>query len=102
MAGFRYRRPCRPLRPDHDLRPGLLGHQPDAALDLVGDVRDHLDGAAQVITTAFLADHLGIHLTGGEIAEPAQADIDEAFVVTQVQVGFSAVVQHIDFTVLVG
>ena len=58
-----------PTSTQDDLRPGLFGDQPDAALDLVGDVRDDLDRAAQVIAVAFLADHLGIHLPGGDVAE---------------------------------
>ncbi len=89
------------LHDDH-IRLGLLANPGHAALDLVGDVRDHLDGPAQEIAAALLADDLGIHLSAGEVAEAAEADVDETFVVTQVQVGFGAVIQHVDFSMLVG
>jgi hypothetical protein len=86
----------------HDFRPGLLGYQSHPALDLVGDVRDHLDGAAQVIAVPFLLDDFRVDLPGGEIADAAEPDVDEALVVAQVQVRFRAVVQHVHFAVLVG
>ena len=37
---------------DHHVRPGLLAQPDDALLDLVGDVRDHLHGAAQIVARA--------------------------------------------------
>jgi len=33
-----------------------LGHRPDAAFDLVGDMRDHLDGVAEVFATSLFGD----------------------------------------------
>ena len=46
---------------DHHVGPvpvGIrFGHRQDAALDLVGDVRDDLDGVAQVLAAALLGDH---------------------------------------------
>ncbi len=87
---------------EDDLGPGLLCDQPDAALDLVGDVRDHLDRAAEEIAAPLLLDDLGIDLPAGEVADAAEADVNEAFIVTQIQVGFSAVIQHEDFAMLVG
>ena len=86
----------------HDFRAGGLGDHGDAALDFVGDVRDDLDGAAQVVAPPLLADHFGVDLPGGDVAHPVQTDINKALVVTQVEVGFGPVVQHEDFAVLVG
>ena len=40
---------------DHDVAVGLLGRAADAVLDLVGDVRDHLDGLAEVVALALPA-----------------------------------------------
>ena len=51
---------------------------------------------------AFFADHLGINLSRGEIAEAAQADIHEAFVVSQIQIRLGSVVKYIDFAMLIG
>ncbi len=87
---------------DDDLRARLLGGQPDPTLDLVGDVGDDLDGAAQVVAAPLLRDDLGVDLPSGEVADPPEADVDEAFVVAQVQVGLGAVIQHVDLAVLVG
>ena len=42
---------------DHDVDVLRLGDQRDAVLDLVGDVRDDLHRAAQVVAAALLTDH---------------------------------------------
>ena len=68
-----------------------LGHRQDAALDLVGDVRDHLDGVAEVLAATLLGDDGRIHLPGGDIRRPGQIAVEEALVVADVEVGFSAV-----------
>ena len=41
---------------DHHVDVGTA-HRPDPVLDLVGDVRDHLHGVAEIVTTALLRDH---------------------------------------------
>src|SRR5690606_14655831 len=77
-----------------------LGGGVDAALDLVGDVRDHLHGGAEVVAAALLADHRLVDLAGGDRVPAGQADIDEPLVVAQVQVGLGAVVGDVDLAVL--
>ena len=72
----------------------------DAALDLVGDVRDHLHGAAEVVAAALLADHALVDLAGGDELLRGQAGADEALVVAEVQVGFGAVVGDVHLAVL--
>ena len=47
---------------------GALGAELDAALDLIGDVRDHLHGGAQIVAAALLGDHPLVDAAGGEIA----------------------------------
>ena len=42
---------------DHDVGVLGLGERADAVLDLVGDVRDDLDGLAEVLAAALLGDH---------------------------------------------
>ncbi|MND61809.1 hypothetical protein D3C80_530710 [compost metagenome] len=74
----------------------------DAVLDLVGDVRDHLDGRAQVVATALLAQHIGVDAAGGEVVVLGHGGAHEALVVAQVEVGLGAVLGHEDFTVLEG
>ena len=41
---------------DHDVRVAVAGDAADPLLDLVGDVRDDLDGAAEVVAAALLGD----------------------------------------------
>ncbi len=77
---------------------GLL----DTPLDLVGDVGDHLDGAAQVVAMALFGQHLVVDLAGGHVVGLAQILIYEALVVAQVQIGLGAVVGDEHLAVLVG
>src|SRR5690606_38285232 len=77
-----------------------LGGRVDAALDLVGDVRDHLHGGAEVVAAALLADHRLVDLAGGDRIPAAQADVDEALVVAEVEVGLGTVVGDVDLAML--
>ena len=77
-----------------------VGGLVDAALDLVGDVRDHLHGAAEVVAAALLADHVLVDPAGGDRVLAGQARADEALVVAEVEVGFGAVVGDVDLAVL--
>ena len=52
---------------DHDVHVVRLGHPPDAVLDLVGDVRDHLDGAAEVVAPALAPDDAVVDRPGGDV-----------------------------------
>src|SRR5215212_9208425 len=86
---------------DHHVPLRLFGNSGDPALDLVGDMRDHLDRPTEEITTAFLANDLRVDLPAGEVASLAQADVNESFVMTQVQVRLCTVVQNVNFSMLV-
>ena len=79
---------------------GVAGPAPDELLDLVGDVRDHLHRAAEVIAAALLADHALVDLAGREIVALAHLGLDEALVVAEIEVGLGAVLGHEDFAVL--
>ena len=80
----------------------LDGGQAHTALDLIGDVRDDLHGIAKVVAAAFLFDDLGVDLTGGHVGHSGEVFIQEALVVTDVEVGFGAIIGDKDFTVLEG
>ena len=67
------------------------GHRQDAALDLVGDVRDDLDGVAEVLAAPLLGDHRRIHLSRRHIRRAGQVAVQEALVVADVEVGLGAV-----------
>ena len=81
---------------------GVEGDLADPGLDLVGDVGDDLDGAAQVLTAAFLVDDRLVDLAGGEVVVAGHRAGGEALVVAEVEIGLGAVIGDVDLTVLVG
>jgi hypothetical protein len=88
---------------DHDVHGTVAGrvrHRADTLLDLVRDVRDHLDRVAEVLPAALPRDHPAVHLAGGHVRRPAQVGVEEALVVTDVEVGLGTVLGHEDLTVL--
>ena len=86
---------------DDDVRLELRTRSADASLDLVGDVRDGLDRAAEVVAPAFLADDLFVDLAGGRGVHLREVGVDEALVVAEVEVGLGAVIGDEDLAVLV-
>jgi hypothetical protein len=46
---------------------GDFGHGFDPFLDFVGDVRDYLDGFAEVVAATFLGDYLAVDFAGGDV-----------------------------------
>ena len=74
----------------------------DAPLDLVRDVRDDLDRLALVVAVALLVDDRQVNLAGREVAVAVQGRVGEPLVVAEVEVGLRAVVEDVDFAVLVG
>ena len=85
---------------DHDV--DVVGRDPaDAALDLVGDVRDHLDGLAEIVAAPFGGEHRLIDRSGRRVRVARQVLVDEAFVVPEVEVGLAAVVGDEHLAVLV-
>jgi hypothetical protein len=71
-------------------------------LDLVGDVRDHLDGLAEIVAAAFLFQHVGIDPPRRDGIGAPGGDPGEAFVVAEVEVGFRTVVGDEDLAMLKG
>ena len=84
---------------DHHVDVGRA-HRPDPVLDLVGDVRDHLDGVAEVVAAALLGDDAGVDLPGRDVGDLAQVGVEEPLVVADVEVGLGAVVGDEDLAVL--
>src|SRR5439155_20945513 len=87
-----------------DLEVGLfrLGEGPNPRLDLVGDMRDHLDGLAEVIATALLREHRRVDRAGREVRASVKIRIEEPLVVPEVEIGLGSVVQDEDLAVLEG
>ena len=76
---------------DHDVDVLALGDQLDAVLDLVGDVRDDLDRAAEVVAAALLADDRVVDRAGGDVGAARRVRVREPLVVAEVEVGLRAV-----------
>src|SRR5205814_6280737 len=74
---------------DADL--GVLARVLDRGLDLVGDVRNHLDRAAEVIAAALLVDDALVDLPGGEVVLLLHPGRYEALVMAEVEVGLGAI-----------
>ena len=79
-----------------------LGGGVDAGLDLVREVGDGLDGAAEVVPVPFALEHGAVDLPAGDGAGGAQVLIEKALIVAEVEVGFGAVRGHEHLAVLVG
>ena len=75
-------------------------HRPDPVLDLVGDVRDHLDGVAEVVAAALLGDHARVDLPRRDVGDLAQVGVQEPLVVPDVEVGLGPVIGDEDLAVL--
>ena len=80
----------------------VAGQAGDAALDLVGDVGDDLHGLAQVVAPPLGGDHGRVDRAGRGVGVLGQGLVDEALVVTEVEVGLAAVVGDEHLAVLEG
>lgn len=68
---------------------------------LISSVRaDDLNRTAEIVAAAFFGDNVFVHLTRAEAVAAGHRGIDETFVVSQVEVGFRAVVGYEHFAVL--
>ena len=73
----------------------------DEILDRIGDVRDHLDGGAEIVAAPFLGENVLIDAPGGDVVGLGGGTSGEALVVAEVEVGLCAVVGHEHLAVLV-
>ena len=87
---------------EHDVDVARGRDAQDAVLDLVGDVRDHLHGRAEVLALALAADDRVVDAARGRVRGARRVLVDEALVVTEVEVGLGAVLGDEDLAVLVG
>ena len=63
-------------------------------------MRDNLYGFAQIIAAAFLVQNVPVYLAGGEVGILVQILVNEALVVTEIQIGFRAVLRDVHLAVL--
>src|SRR5579859_2811544 len=69
-------------------------------LDLVGHVRNDLDGLAQIIAAALLENDLLVDATGSEVVLAGKVSVGKTLIMAEIEVGFGAVVGHEDLAVL--
>ena len=70
-------------------------------LDLVRDVRDHLDGRAEIVAAPLFFDDRLVDLAGRDVVDARQRLVDEALVVPEIEIGLGAVLGDEDLAVLV-
>ena len=87
---------------DHEVDRLRLGDDQDPVLDLVGDVRDHLDGGAEVVAAALALDHRVVDGARGDVGGPRGVLVGEPLVVAEVEVGLGAVLGDEHLAVLEG
>ena len=74
----------------------------DELLDRVGDVRNHLDGGAEIVAVPLAGDDVGVDAPGGDAVAAARRHAGETLVVAEVEVGLGAVVGDEHLAVLIG
>src|SRR5476651_2417091 len=73
----------------------------DEILDGVGDVRDHLDGGAEIIAAPFLGEDVLVDAPGGDVVGLGGRTPGKTLVVSEIEIGLGAVVGHEHFAMLV-
>ena len=86
----------------HQGNVGITGTGDHTPFDLVGDVRDHLHGATQIVATTLLTQDVLVNTTGGKVVALLHGGADKSLVVTEVQVSLSAIFGNKNFAVLKG
>ena len=71
-------------------------------LDGVGDMRNHLNGRAEIIAAPFAIDDVLIDAPGGDVVLPCGRTSGEALVMSEIEIRLGAVVGDEDFAVLIG
>ena len=84
----------------HHADVGVAGAGHHVALDLVGDVRNHLDRGAEVFAAPLLGDDVRVDLARREVAHAVRARVHEPLVVAEIEVRLGAVVRDVDLAVL--
>lgn len=76
---------------------GDSGDPLNPLLNEVGDVRDDLDGTAQVISTTFPQADLHVDLAGGDVVVSGEVDAQISLVMTKIQVTLATGTPRVSF-----
>ena len=63
----------------------------DSVFDLVGDVRNNLNGRSKIIAVALFLNNRGVDLSSGQIVIPGKLDVKEPLIVSQIKVSLTSV-----------
>ena len=85
---------------DHHVDGFVVAELANPCLDLVGDVRDHLDGCAQIVAAPLLADDRLVDRTRRDVRIAAKALAEVPLVVAEIEIGLTAVIGDEHLTVL--
>ena len=85
----------------NDVGVAFLPHLVHKAFYFVCDVGNNLHGFSEIFPLALLVEHVPVHLSGGQIGKPVDVLVDKPLVVPQIEVGFRAVLRHINLSVLI-
>ena len=73
----------------------------DTLLDFVRDMRNDLHRTAQIISLALLIEHRPVYLACRDIRSLCQVDINESFIMPEVQIRLSAIIRDKNLTMLI-
>ncbi len=78
-----------------------FGNALDVGLDLVRDMRNHLNGRAEVLAAALFLDHRVVNLTRRNVVCALKILVDETLVMSEIEIGLGAVLCYENLAVLV-
>ena len=85
---------------DDHVGASLLLDATELVLNGIGDMRNHLNGAAQEVAAALASDQALIDSARGEVGIAGKVLVDEALVMTKVEIGLVAILGNKDLAVL--
>ncbi len=81
---------------------GFFHHRMYPALDFIGDVGDHLHGAAVVAPGALPLDYALVNLAAGGVVQPGKSNADKPLVMPHIQIRFRAILGNEYLPMLIG
>src|ERR1019366_7613052 len=88
------------FRDDH-IGLGFFRERVDAIFYFVGDVRNDLDRLAEIFSLALVVEDGLVNLAARKVVHPRQLDVREPLVMSEIEIGFRAVIEHINFAMLI-
>ena len=87
---------------DNKIRIIVPFYNSDPSFDFISNVGNNLNSSAEIIPPSFFLDNLAVYLPGCDAIQPRQRLRSEPFIISKIQVGLSAVIGYVNFTMLIG